>query len=82
MAREVVTAHGIAVPVGPFFPAVRAGEFIYLSGQVAQDPMTGRLIAVDVTAQTSSTTSWNCWIDFGRALVGRPQPFPRLPLVH
>src|SRR6202035_2068303 len=46
------TTDRIAVPVGPFSPAVRAGEFVYLSGQVAQDATTGRLIAGDVAVQT------------------------------
>ena len=52
MARESVTTDKIAAPVGPFSPAVRAGEFVYLSGQVAQDPTSARLIEGDVAAQT------------------------------
>ncbi|MGH7629038.1 MAG: RidA family protein [Gemmatimonadales bacterium] len=52
MGKEAVTAARIAPPVGPFSPAVRAGELVYLSGQVAQDPATGRLIPGDVTLQT------------------------------
>lgn len=52
MARDVVTTDRIAVPVGPLSPAGRAGEFLYLSGQVAQDPATGRLIDGDAAAQT------------------------------
>jgi 2-iminobutanoate/2-iminopropanoate deaminase len=52
MARDTFTTDRIAVPVGPFSPAVRAGEFVYLSGQVAQDGTTGRLIAGDVAVQT------------------------------
>ncbi len=52
MTRETFTTDRIATPVGPFSPAVRAGEFVYLSGQVAQDPATGRLIDGDATAQT------------------------------
>jgi 2-iminobutanoate/2-iminopropanoate deaminase len=52
MARESFTTDKIAAPVGPFSPAVRAGEFVYLSGQVAQDPTSGRLIEGDVAAQT------------------------------
>ena len=52
MTREAYTTDKIAVPVGPFSPAVRAGEFVYVSGQVAQDPATGRLIGGDVAAQT------------------------------
>jgi len=52
MARDVVSTDKIATPVGPFSPAVRASEFLYLSGQVAQDPATGGLIDGDAAAQT------------------------------
>lgn len=52
MARDAVTTDKIATPVGPFSPAVHAGEVVYLSGQVAQDPATGRLIDGDAAAQT------------------------------
>jgi len=52
MARDVVTTDRIAAPVGPLSPAGRAGEFLSLSGQVAQDPATGRLIDGDAAAQT------------------------------
>jgi enamine deaminase RidA (YjgF/YER057c/UK114 family) len=40
MSRDVVTTDRIAEPVGPFSLAVRAATFMYLSGQVAQDPAT------------------------------------------
>lgn len=52
MTREALTSTAIAPPVGPFSQAVRAGGLIFLSGQVAQVPTTGKLIAGDVTAQT------------------------------
>lgn len=52
MARHAVTTERIAKPVGPFSPAIRAGDTLYLSGQVAQDPATGQLVAGDVAAQT------------------------------
>jgi 2-iminobutanoate/2-iminopropanoate deaminase len=52
MARQAITTDTIAKPVGPFSPAIRAGDTLYLSGQVAQDPATGKLIAGDVAAQT------------------------------
>jgi 2-iminobutanoate/2-iminopropanoate deaminase len=51
MAREALASDEIAPAVGPFSAAVRSGEFIFLSGQVAQHPETGALIAGDVTAQ-------------------------------
>jgi 2-iminobutanoate/2-iminopropanoate deaminase len=52
MAFEQITTDGIAPPVGPFSPAIRDGDRVYTSGQVAQDPATGRLIDGDVGAQT------------------------------
>jgi 2-iminobutanoate/2-iminopropanoate deaminase len=52
MARQAITTDTIAKPVGPFSPAIRAGDMLYLSGQVAQDPATGKLISGDVAAQT------------------------------
>jgi enamine deaminase RidA (YjgF/YER057c/UK114 family) len=39
MVRQIVTTDKVAAPAGPFSAAVRAGESVYLSGQVAQDPM-------------------------------------------
>jgi 2-iminobutanoate/2-iminopropanoate deaminase len=52
MARTAITTDKIAKPAGPFSPGIRAGDTLYLSGQVAQDPATGKLIAGDVVAQT------------------------------
>jgi 2-iminobutanoate/2-iminopropanoate deaminase len=51
MPRDVISTPDIARPVGPFSSGVRAGELIFLSGQVAQDPATGKLITGDVSAQ-------------------------------
>jgi len=52
MKRVAYTTDRIAPAVGPFSPAVRAGELIFLSGQVAQDPVTGKLVVGDVATQT------------------------------
>ena len=38
-------------PVGPYSPAVRAGDFIYVSGQVPRDPATGTLSGDDIRTQ-------------------------------
>jgi enamine deaminase RidA (YjgF/YER057c/UK114 family) len=47
MPRETISSGAIARPVGPFAPAVRAGEFIWLSGQAAQSPTTGKSTPID-----------------------------------
>jgi 2-iminobutanoate/2-iminopropanoate deaminase len=38
-------------PAGPYSPAVRAGDFVYVSGQVPRDPATGALAGDDVRTQ-------------------------------
>jgi len=57
MARETIETDRIAPSVGPFSAAVRAGGFLFLSGQVALDPATSKLIAGDVGAQTEQILS-------------------------
>ena len=52
MRRQAITTARIATPIGPFSAAVHGGGGLWVSGQVAQDPATGRLVAGDVTAQT------------------------------
>jgi 2-iminobutanoate/2-iminopropanoate deaminase len=47
----------IAVPdapkaIGPYSPALRAGQWLFLSGQVPFDPATGQLIEGNITDQT------------------------------
>ncbi len=38
---------------GPYSPAVRAGGFVFLSGQIPADPDTGELVTGDIQAQCS-----------------------------
>jgi 2-iminobutanoate/2-iminopropanoate deaminase len=52
MPRQAITSTETAPPVGPFSQAIRAGDFVFLSGQVAQNPATGKLISGDVSSQT------------------------------
>jgi len=53
MPRQGINCPDLAPPVGPFSHLVTAGEALYLSGQVAQDPTSGKLIEGDVAAQTT-----------------------------
>jgi 2-iminobutanoate/2-iminopropanoate deaminase len=39
--------------IGPYSPAVRAGELLFVSGQVALDPSTGTIVGGDIRAETS-----------------------------
>lgn len=39
--------------IGPYSQAVRVGDFIYTSGQVALDPATGQIVSGGIEAQTT-----------------------------
>ena len=47
----------VPAPKGPYSRAVRAGDFVYVSGQVPRDPRTGELAGHDVATQTQQTLS-------------------------
>src|SRR6202044_3933925 len=52
-ARKQAIATTDAPPaIGPYSQAVRAGELVFLSGQIPLDPATGQLVPGDITAQT------------------------------
>ena len=50
--RQAVSASNAAKPIGPYSPAIRAGNLLFLSGQVGFDPSTGTLVEGDISAQT------------------------------
>ena len=52
MRHVAVRAANLPVPVGPYSPGVVFDRLVFVSGQGATDPATGRLPASDVEAQT------------------------------
>jgi 2-iminobutanoate/2-iminopropanoate deaminase len=50
--RQAVSAPDAAKPIGPYSPAIRAGNLLFISGQVGFDPATGALVDGDISAQT------------------------------
>ena len=52
---EHITPKNSAPPLGPYSPAVRAGDFVFLSGQLAIDPESHKIVAVSVADQTRQT---------------------------
>ena len=50
--KQAVTSADAPKAIGPYSPAVRAGQLLFVSGQVALDPATGALVDGDITAQT------------------------------
>ncbi len=38
--------------IGPYSPAVRTGQLVFLSGQIPLDPVAGTIVGTDITEQT------------------------------
>ena len=51
MPRDPISTNRAPAAIGPYSQAVRSGDTVYLSGQVALDPASGLLIEGDVQAQ-------------------------------
>jgi 2-iminobutanoate/2-iminopropanoate deaminase len=49
---ERLSPPGVPAPRGPYSPAVKAGGFVYVSGQVAVDTSTNQLSLGDVQHET------------------------------
>ena len=52
MTKQAITAPTSAPAIGPYSPAVRAGNLLFLSGQIPLDPASGQLVDGDIGAQT------------------------------
>jgi 2-iminobutanoate/2-iminopropanoate deaminase len=50
--KEVVATADAPKAIGPYSQAIKAGGFVFASGQIAIDPATGNVIEGDVRAQT------------------------------
>jgi 2-iminobutanoate/2-iminopropanoate deaminase len=48
---QAVSTKAAPAAIGPYSQAIRAGEFLFVSGQIPIDPTTGILVEGDVRAQ-------------------------------
>ena len=53
MTHHPVSASGLPTPVGPYSPGMQFDRLVFVSGQGATDPATGRLVGADTAAQTA-----------------------------
>jgi len=54
---DILSAQGAPAAVGPYSHAVRTGDLLFCSGQVALDPEAGVLVGDDVASQTRQVFS-------------------------
>jgi 2-iminobutanoate/2-iminopropanoate deaminase len=50
--RDAIATTGAPRAIGPYSQAIRAGQFLFVSGQIAIDPATSDLLDGDIAAQT------------------------------
>jgi 2-iminobutanoate/2-iminopropanoate deaminase len=50
--KDAIATHDAPAAIGPYSQAIRAGDLLFLSGQIPLDPATGQIVPGDVVAQT------------------------------
>lgn len=51
--KEIISSKNAPGAIGPYSQAVRAGNFLYISGQLPVDPATGEFAGADIAAQAA-----------------------------
>lgn len=51
--KELVTAAGAPAAIGPYSPAVKVGNMLFLSGSIPLDPATGQLVEGGIKEQAT-----------------------------
>ncbi len=52
MQRTQISTNHAPAAIGPYSQAIRCGQFVYTSGQIALDPASGQLVGEEVQEQT------------------------------
>ena len=50
--KTIINTTNAPAPIGPYSQAVAAGNFIFVSGQIALNPSTGELMTGDIKTET------------------------------
>ncbi|SFQ50930.1 RidA family protein [Parafilimonas terrae] len=52
MSKQIVQTEKAPAPIGPYSQAVKAGGFLFISGQVAINPQTNELVTGSIAEET------------------------------
>lgn len=50
--KEIISTSNAPAAIGPYSQAVKAGNLLFISGQIPLDPATGEVVEGDITVQT------------------------------
>ncbi len=51
--KKVITSKNAPAPIGPYNQAILAGNTLYVSGQIALDPVSGNMVNADIVTETT-----------------------------
>jgi 2-iminobutanoate/2-iminopropanoate deaminase len=52
MTKQAISSDNAPKAIGPYSPAIRAGQLLFVSGQVPLDPATGQMVGGGIAEQT------------------------------
>lgn len=52
MEKQIINTNNAPAPIGPYNQAVKAGNFLFVSGQIALNPATNQLVLDDIVTET------------------------------
>lgn len=50
--KTIINSKNAPAPIGPYNQAILAGDTLYVSGQIALDPVTGTIVQDDIETET------------------------------
>ncbi|MGZ3929545.1 MAG: RidA family protein [Mucilaginibacter sp.] len=50
--KKIIKTNNAPAPIGPYNQAVEAGGFVFVSGQIPLDAVTGEIVTGDIKAET------------------------------
>lgn len=53
MSKTVIASSGAPAAIGPYSQAIRVGSLVFTAGQIPLDPVSGQVVAGDITRQTT-----------------------------
>lgn len=55
MTKQAIHTDEAPAAIGPYQQAIRAGQFVFTSGQIALDPQSGEFLEGEIEAETERT---------------------------
>ena len=52
MEKQIINTNSAPAPIGPYNQAVKAGNMLFASGQIAINPETNQLVVDDIVSET------------------------------